>query len=308
MRILAKAAVAALLVGLGTTGCIKTAILNGQIRGTRDGSVAVDTIGDYEVARGVAFAGLGQMEGMRKLAPENEDALYMLTKAWAGAGFAFIEDDYEIAEDAEDEAMMKYHRSRATNAYSRAIQYGIQLLEKKAPGFEEAKKNQDTIVEYLKKFDTTDDALALLWLGQAWLSRVNIAKGDPELGSAFIGELYVGEALVRRSVELDETLAYGLGRTLLGAYHARTAMAELDEAKKQFDRAIEINEGKSLLTKFQLARAYYCNTGDKENYEKTLNEIINAGDILPEQRLQNAIAKRRAARYLSEKRKENCGF
>ena len=302
MRILAKAAVAAML--LGTTGCIKTALLNGQIKGTRDGSAAVDTLGDYEVARGIAFAGLGQMEGMRKLAPENEDALYMLTKAWAGAGFAFIEDDYEIAEDAEDEAMAEYHRTRARNAYSRAIQYGITLLEMRSPGFEEAKNNQDALEAYLKNFDSTEDALTLLWLGQAWLSRVNVSKDRPE----YIGELYIGVAFIQRSVEIDETANYGLGRTLLGAYHARTAMAELDEAKKQFDRALEINGGKALLSKFQLARAYYCNVGDKENYEKTLREIVEADDLLPEQRLQNTIAKRRAARYLSEKRKENCGF
>lgn len=302
MRTWAKMAAVAML--LGTTGCIKTAILNGQIKGTRDASAAIDTLGDYEVARGIAFAGLGQMEGMRKLAPENEDALYMLTKSWAGAGFAFIEDDYEIAEDAEDEAMAQYHRTRARNAYDRAIQYGVALLEMKAKGFETAKVNQEAFEKYLKSFDSKDDAANLLWLGQAWLARVNVSKDMPEL----IGELYVGVSLVQRSVELDETAFYGLGRTMLGAYHARTAMAELDESKKQFDRAVELNGGKSLMTKFQLAKSYYCQKGDKEGYEKTLQEILDAGDLLPEQRLQNAIAKRRAARFLSDKRKENCGF
>lgn len=302
MRTWAKMAALAML--LGTTGCIKTAILNGQIKGTREGSAAVDTLSDYEVARGIAFAGLGQMEGMRHLAPENEDALYMLTKAWAGAAFAFIEDDYEIAEDDDEYEMAEYHRSRARNAYTRAIQYGINLLEMKAPGFDEAKINQDKLETYLKKFTTQEDAQNLLWLGQAWLARVNVSKDFPEL----IGELYVGVAIVTRSVEIDETAFNALGRTMLGAYHARTAMAELDESKKQFDRALEINGGKNLLTKFQLAKAYYCNKGDQEGYERTLREVIEAGDVLPEQRLQNAIAKRRAARYLSDTRKENCGF
>lgn len=302
MRTFAKWAAMAML--LGATGCIKSAILNGQIKGTRDASVAVDTLGDYEVARGIAFAGLGQMEGMRKLAPENEDALYMLTKAWAGAGFAFMEDDYEAADDAEDDAMAEYHRTRARNAYSRAIEYGVALLERTKTGFDAAKVNQDDFEKYLKSFDSEEDAANLLWVGQAWLARVNVSKDFPEL----IGELYVGVSLVQRSVEIDETAFHGLGRTMLGAYHARTAMAELDESKKQFDRAIEINGGKALMTKFQLAKSYYCQKGDKENYEKTLQEIVDAGDILPEQRLQNTIAKRRAARYLSDKRKEQCGF
>jgi hypothetical protein len=47
---------------------------------------------------------------------------------------------------------------------------------------------------------------------------------------------------------------------------------------------------------------------DKKNYVKLLTEVVKAGDVLPEQRLPNTIAKRRARRYLSEKRMEACGF
>src|SRR5215510_9765460 len=105
---------AALVVA--SAGCVKTVILNGQIKGTRDGSVAIDTLSDYEVARGIAFAGLGQFEGMHELAPDNEDALFLLTKGWTAATFAFIEDDYEAAVDADDEARAEYHRARARAA------------------------------------------------------------------------------------------------------------------------------------------------------------------------------------------------
>jgi hypothetical protein len=298
------ATVGAAALVLSTTGCIKKTLLNGQIKGTREGSAAVDTLSDFEVAKNVAFAGLGQLEGMHKLAPDNEDALFMLTKGWSGAAFAFIEDEYEMADDAGNDAMADDHRSRARAAYDRAIHYGIELLEHKVQGFDAAKKNEDSIRAWLKNFDSPEDAANLLWVGQAWLGKVNVSKDVPEI----VGELYVGVAMIERSVELDDKAFYGLGRTILGAYHARTAMSEMDEAYKQFQMALQINGGKSLMTKFQLAKAYYCNKGDKANYEKTLQEIIDAGDVLPEQRLQNTIAKRRARRYLSEKREENCGF
>src|SRR5262249_15300656 len=144
----------------------------------------------------------------------------------------------------------------------------------------------------------------LLWMGQAWLSKVNVSKDDP----AAIGELYVGEAILDRSVELDETAAFASGHMALGVYHARTAMAELEESRKHFERAIQLTSGKALLVKFQKARTYDCMKGDKRSYEKTLHEVLDAGDVLPEQRLQNAIAKRRARRYLSESRMSNCGF
>ena len=284
-------------------GCIKSTLLKGQIKSTREGSVAVDTLSDYEVARGIAFAGLGQFEGMHQLAPENEDALFLLTKGWTATGFGFIEDEYEMAVDAEDETKAEYHRARARAAYDRAIQYGVALLQMRDPGFDKAKNNAASIKQYLNAFEK-NDALLLLWLGQAWLARVNMAKDDP----AIVAELHVGEALVERSVALDETAAYASGHAALGSYHARTAMAELDLAHKHFTRAIQLTQGKALLPKFNFARSYYCMKGDKANYEATLREVIDAPDALPEQRLQNTIAKRRARRYLGKMRMANCGF
>src|SRR6185369_15791711 len=106
--------------------------------------------------------------------------------------------------------------------------------------------------------------------------------------------------LVERSLELDESLAYAAGHAALGAYHARTAMAELDTSYKHFVRAIELTRGQALLPKFTMARTYFCMKADRVSYEKTLKEIVDAPDSLPEQRLQNTIAKRRARRYLGK--------
>ncbi len=100
-----KLSVAALALagalGLGTSGCLKQIILDGQIEGTRKASGAIDGFSDFEVARTAAFAGATQFEGMHYLAPSNEDALFMLTKTWTSLTFAFIEDDMEQAEDTE---------------------------------------------------------------------------------------------------------------------------------------------------------------------------------------------------------------
>jgi hypothetical protein len=291
------------LASVALAGCIKTTILNGQIKGTRDGSAAIDTLSDYEVARDIAYAGLGQFEGMHELAPDNEDALFLLTKGWTAATFAFIEDDYEMAVDADDDARAEYHRARARAAYDRAIQYGVALLEMRVKGFDKAKNNVASMKAYLSQF-YKNDALNLLWVGQAWLAKANIAKDDP----AVVAELHVGETLVERSVELDERAAYAAGHAALGSYHARTAMAELYQAQKEFQRAIELTHGNALLPKVALAKTYYCMKGDKASYERTLREVVDAGDVLPEQRLQNTIAKRRARRYLTKSRMAACGF
>jgi len=306
MKKLAALALTALL-GIGNTGCVKEMILNGQIESTRKASAAVDTLSDYEVAKSIAFSGISQFEGMHYLAPDNEDALFMLTKTWTSATFAFIEDEMEQAEDAEgiESALYKYHQARTRAGYDRAIHYGVELLEKKNAGFEEARKNDETMKTWLQAFDDAEhDAPNLFWTGYAWVARVNAVKEDPEL----VADLYVGVAMIERVAQLDEKFFYGSAHTILGSYHARTAMAELDDAKRAFDKATQISEGKMLLPKFQLASKYYCMKADKENYVKTLTEVLEAGDVFPEQRLSNTIAKRRAKRYLSDSRMANCGF
>lgn len=291
---------------LSSSGCLKSMLLKGQIKGTRDGSAAVNTLHDWEVARGVATAGVGQLEGFHKLAPDNTDALFMLTRGWAGLSFAFTEDDYEEAYEKGDDVMAEYHLLRARAGYARAKHYGIELLGHHAEGFDQAKRNQETLSKWLKEaFTDKEQAEDLLWIGYAWIGHVSASKDVPEI----VGELYVGVEMVKRSAELDDTLVYGTAYTILGSYHARTAMAELDESKATFDKALAINGGKFLATKLNLAQRYYCAKGDKAAYEKTLHEVLAAGDDLPEARLQNVIAKRRARRYLGNKVwQEECGF
>lgn len=287
------------------TGCIKKMLLDGQIQGTRDASSAMNTVGDYELARGAISAGLAQFEGMHKLAPDNEDALYLLTRSWVSYGFAFIEDEYDQATDADDESLSEYHKKRARNAYDRAIFYGLELLGHKAEGFEAAKKNEETIKKWLdENFDSKSDAEYLFWTGYGWLARVNVSKDDP----AVVGELYVGVAMLEKSVALDPEVNNWSGTVALAAYHARTAMSEMDQAKQLFDLALAKTGGKNLMVQTNYGLRYACMKGDKALYEKMLNEVLAAEDPDPNQRLTNTIAKRKAKRGLTKVRMENCGF
>jgi len=301
MRSLALVLTAAL--ALGSTGCVKSMILKSQIKATRTGSGAVDTIGDYELARSAAAAGITQFEGMHRLAPENEDALFLLLRSWTGWGYAFAGDDAEEAAAAGNEAMAEYHKKRARLAFDRAIGYGLELASKRDEGFSAAKKNADTMKGWLKAFDEPEDAEMLYWLGAAWLARVNLFKDEPEL----VAELYVGVSILERSREIDPTFnAWGATSTL-GAYHARTAMAELDQAQKLLDEAAEKTKRKSLGVLLNQAKLA-CVKGDQPQYEKLLGEILSSEDPDPNLRLQNAVAKRRARRGLGKAAMEDCGF
>jgi hypothetical protein len=297
-------------LALGSTGCIKSMLTNGQISATREASSALDTVGDYELARGAAEAGLVQFEGMHVLAPDNPDALFMLAKGWTGYGFGFVEDQMEAAEDAGDEELADYQRKRARMAYDRAVFYGLELLAQRAEGFDAAKKNEVTLAKWLSDhFTSPEDAEELFWTGYGWMARVNVMKGDDTEGPGFIAELYVGVAMVERAVALNPAYEHYSGLLALAAYHARTGMAEMDQAKQLFDTALAKTEGKNLMVQLNYATKYACMKGDAALYADMINKVLQAPDPDPHQRLTNAIAKRRAKRWLGKRRvKDACGF
>lgn len=286
------------------TGCLKSMIMNSTIKSTRIGAGAADTIADYEVIRGAASAGVLQFEGMHRLAPDNEDALFMLLRGWAGWGYGFAEDDYLVAQLAGDDNLAEYHKKRTKLAYDRAISYGLELFSKRDEGFNTAKKSADSMTKWLaENFDEKEDAEPLFWFGSAWLARVNLLKDEPE----YVAELFVGVAVLERSVKLDpEFMAYGATSTL-ASYHARSGMAELDEAKKLLDYALEKTKRKALGIQMNYAK-YACAKADQALYEKMVNEVLAAEDTDPNLRLSNTIAKRRAKRALSKQAMEDCSF
>lgn len=292
-----------LLLLVTGTGCIKQALVNGQIEGTRRASVAFDTIGDWEMAYNAASAGIIQFEGMHVLSPDNQDALFMLSKAYAGFAYGFAEDEMEAAEDLGDRALADYHRQRAVRAYGRAIAYGQELWEKRgATGFAEVQTTDAGLRAWLDQhFTEPKDAADIFWVGYAWLARTNLMKDDAEA----VANLFVAVAILEKAVALDPSYNQYSGLIVLGAYHARTASAEPEEGKAFFEKAIEATGRKSLLVLFNYATRYACAKADAALYTKLLEEVIAAEDPDPALRLTNTIAKRKARRWMSPDRMFN---
>jgi hypothetical protein len=297
-------------LSLAGSGCVTQVLTDGQIKAFRQAAVVVDTLGDYDLARGGAEAGIVQFEGMHALSPDNADALYCLTKSWAGYGVGFAEDDMQIAQDAGDDDAVDFQRKRARMAYDRAVFYGVRLLGQTAPGFMEAKKTQESLTKWVNaNFSTRQDAEYLLWTGYAWLLRAGLMAGDDEEGGSFVAEMFVAVPLLERAVAIDESVGRYMGLVALAAYHARSGLAEMDEGKKLFERALAKTERRDLVVQMVYATKYACAKGDPALYQSLLNEVLQAGDTDPEQRLENTIAKRDAKRWLNKRRvKDQCGF
>jgi hypothetical protein len=68
-----------------------------------------------------------------------------------------------------------------------------------------------------------------------------------------------------------------------------------ERAKGYFDRATELTNGKFLLTYVYYAKTYAVQIQDQGLFETLLKKVDDASiDLLPEARLSNAIAKKKA--------------
>jgi hypothetical protein len=76
----------------------------------------------------------------------------------------------------------------------------------------------------------------------------------------------------------------------------------LDLARQHFAKALRLNGGKFLMTYVYQARSVAVQSLDEEEFDRLLHTVEHASlDILPEARLANAIAKKKAQKLLTRK-------
>ncbi len=252
---------------------------------------------DYELAGEAAPGNIIQLEGMLRIIPENEIILLQLMRAYVGYAYGWVEDtaeEYDLHGRAD---LAQRQHDRAKYLYMRARDLGLHLLSVRADGMDEALGDVETFKAWLaESFDDPEDASVLLWSGYAWGSYIKSAVEDLTVleGLPFV------KAIIERSVELDPDYYHAAGLNFLGSMAASDRYADLDEAKRLFDRALEHTDRRSMTVLLNMAHFYAVAKHDRALYVSLLREILEAGDTLPEARLANRIAKRRAARYIRQ--------
>ncbi len=297
MDIRPRAAVAFVLCLALAAGCDFTRIAaNSSSWIIERAAPAFEQYFDYELAGAAAPGNIVQLEGMLRIIPENEIVLLQLMRAYVGYAYGWVEDQAEEYDLAGRADLAQGLRDRARYLYMRARDLGLHLLTVRDDGMEEAMQaGLPAFEEWLdENFTEQEDAVVLLWAGYAWGSYIKSAVENLEV---LEGLPYV-KALVRRSVELDPDYFHAAGISFLATLAASERYADLDEAKRLFDEALERTDRRALGILLNMAHSYAVAKEDRELYVSLLREILEAGDTLPEGRLANRIAKRRAARYI----------
>jgi hypothetical protein len=291
-------------LGFTTFGCMTNMAAGTTVDVIDRAAPAINRYEDTELAEESIPASIATMEGLLQIRPKDQKLRAILARSYASYGFGFLEDHMEEALGRDDEANAERYRKRAGMAYSRARELAVgslSLWHDDAGGAEgHIKRGLPAWTEYLQAFDDKAQVPTLFWGAYAWARYIGLNRDDMNA----LADLPFVSALADRVLALDPTFM-GHAPHALRAGLIGTAPAQLggrpEEAKKEFEIAINATGGKNLMYHVVEARIVAVALQDRALYEKLLNTVLAAPrDIDLEQRLPNQLAKRRAARYLAE--------
>lgn len=250
---------------------------------------------DPELVKAAVPFSLKLIESLLAESPQHKGMLLAACSGFTQYSFAFVNQDADELEDTDIAAATRM-RVRAKRLYLRARGYGLRGLEVKHPGFEQAlRKNPKAAV----KSATASDVPLLYWTAAAWGSAISVSKDDP----ALVSDQIIVEALIDRALELDEDFDRGAIHGVLISYEMARQGVQGDPAlrsKKHFDRAMKLSGGKLASPLVSFAESVSVQNQNRAEFQALLDQALAINpDAVPESRLQNLVAQRRARWLLS---------
>lgn len=274
-----------LLPALLLSACsLRTAAVRTTAAAVERGMPAFYGESDPDYAREAAPAELKLLETFLENDPANPRLLRILSEGFSGYAFLFLEDAQP---------------DRAARFYQRSLAYALRLCARNA-----SLKALDTLAP-----ETLDSALrkagfadvpGLYWTAFGQAGWANLAKSDADA----LAGLPRAAKLMARVLELDPGYQYGGADLWFGMYYSvrpKMAGGDLEKAKAHFEAALARTQGRFLTGKLLYAQHYAVGALDEELFKKLLSEVLEApADALPQARLANEIAKRKAKALLEK--------
>lgn len=275
--------IALLISALLLQGCVQTLAIR-TMGGIMDyGLEAFNEEGDLKLAEAALGSNLKLVEALIKGDPENIKLLLMASQGFNAYALAFAEDD---------------SMERARAFYLRGRDYGMRVFTRN-PRIREALDKDVATFQAVLHTLSKDDVPAVFWTAFGWGSYINMTRSD--VGA--VADLPKVLAMMEFVRQTEPTFYYGGPYLILGTIEGSMPQVlggRPEKAREHFERALEVNRGKFLLTYVYFAKTYAVQMQDQELFESLLKIVDEASpDILPEARLSNAIAKKKA-RFLRE--------
>ncbi len=223
--------------------------------------------------------------------PSSRHALEMLSQSQFYLGERFL-DDPDKKEEAHANGLQYAMLALLENP---KIRERMDFLADKNSSPLAKRKHVGDCVEFAGK----EDMAALYWLGVnwgRWGELRGIVRQTMDIPKIF--------AVMNKTLELDPTYHGGGPHRFFGAYYeAIPAMSgkDLEKSQDHFEKALQVAP-KFLSNKVLYAQYYGVGADQEELYDRMLKEVLEApDDLLPESRIDNDQAKRKAKDLVEKK-------
>lgn len=248
------------------------------------------------VAAAIPF-GLKTVEALLAETPRHDGLLLAASSGFTQYAFAFVQAEADLVEE-KDLARATALRARARKLYARSLRYGLRGLEARHPGFE-AGLRDDARRDAALAAATKADVPLLYWTGAAWGAAISLSKENADLTA----DQGLAEALERRALALDEGYGQGAIHDFFISFEGGrppAAGGSVERARKHLERSVALSGGRRAAPYVSFAETVSVGAQNRAEFEQLLKKALAVDpDAVPELRLANTVAQRRAAWLLA---------
>lgn len=229
------------------------------------------------------------IDGLIEHSPKNKSLLLAGGSAYSSYASAFVGD--------KDPARNRILADKARD-------YTFRALSLQSEKFAEVKDEPYPEFVTATPSFTKEDVPYVFNAATAWAGWI---QANSESTDA-VADLPKVQALIERVIELDEGYNYGAPHTFMGvmlSIFPPSLGGRPEEARKHFERAIELGEGDFLPTYVMYAQYYAKPAYDEELFNTLLNKALDApADAVPDLTLINTLAQAQARDLMEEARRD----
>ena len=286
----AMAAVAAVVAMTLLSGCsLATKMVANSLSAP---GTSINSDNDPELVREAVPFGLKTYESLLESLPNHVPLLLASCRGFTSYAYGFLAGDADAIR-YKDRASAKALDERVLNMYLRAHGYCERALEQKFKGVTELLlKDPSNALKKAKK----DDVELLYWSAASWGLAMSLNPDTLAIDFPAV------RALAERALALDETWYNGALHELMIVLDSQELLGGSQEnARKHFDRAVELQKGLSPGPYVSLAMGVSVAKQDRAEFEKLMNMALAVDpNAHPSERLVTLLLQKRAKALLEQ--------
>lgn len=223
----------------------------------------------------------------------------LLSRLYAAYAFMTLETELQRAIWRTDlpcsRHTLAHQRRRIGQYYQRGLFWAERALENRRPGFVSALQRLDRVDDALADA-TPNDVPALFWYGFNLAGTIQQHRSDIVL----VAKAFQVEKTMHRVLALAPGYYHGSAHLVLMVYY--NANAEMpggnpDAALRHYRALLDMHGDRFLLNHLLYAYGYERLRGNRNEFQRIIDQILDAAGLPEELQLLNAVAVERAAIY-----------